>query len=135
MKETDLLFQGMQLTFLPRKVYVIVIIKTALIFSQQKTDRQHEKNIYQILHEILGVSGGTTMLMKKMTVIFLVIYTLRKKYPYLELLWSVFSRIRTEYTSTRLLLVSITKIIYHLERALLRMKAKKLFFSKIFREM
>ena len=43
MKETDLLFQGLQLTFLPRKVYVIVIIKTALIFSQQKTDRQNEK--------------------------------------------------------------------------------------------
>ena len=84
-----------------------------------------KKNIYQILHEILGVSGGTTMLMKSMTVIFLIIYTLRKKYPYLELLWSVFSRIRTEYTSTRL----------HLERALLRMEAKKLFFSKIFREM
>ena len=29
-------------------------------------------------------------------------YTLRKKYPYSELFWSVFSRIRTEYGEIRI---------------------------------
>ena len=58
MKEANLLFHGLQLTFLPRKVYVIVMIKTALIFSQQKNDGQHEKTFIRFLHKRLGVSGG-----------------------------------------------------------------------------
>ena len=35
---------------------------------------------------------------EKVNIFFLIIYlTLRKKYPYSEFFWSVFSRIRTEY--------------------------------------
>ena len=42
-KEADLLFQGLQPTFLQGKVYVIGIIKTALTSANKKNDAQSEQ--------------------------------------------------------------------------------------------
>ena len=61
-----------------------------------------KKHLSDFCIRYLVFLAETTMLMlnklmEKITVIFQIIYTLRKRCPYLELFWPVFSRIRTEY--------------------------------------